>query len=44
MSFFDRSLKNLQERLIKASIKNSNTKKYQHAIEQKQFLIDIEKN
>ena len=44
MSFFDRSLKNLKERFVKASIKNSNTKKYQHAIEQKQFIIDVEKN
>lgn len=44
MSFFDRDLKDLQERFAKSVIKNSNPKKYQHALEQKQFLIDVEKN
>nr|DAT00727.1 MAG TPA: hypothetical protein [Caudoviricetes sp.] len=44
MSFFDRDLKDLQERYIKASLKNSNPKKYLHAIEQKEFILDVEKS
>jgi hypothetical protein len=44
MSFFDRDLKDLQERYVMASLKNSNLSKYLHAIEQKEFLVDIEKS
>lgn len=44
IKFFDRDLKDLQERYAKAITKNVNPKKYLHAIEQKQFLIDVEKS
>jgi hypothetical protein len=41
MSFFDRSLIELQEDYARAIYRVRNPKKYLHAVEQKQYLEDI---
>lgn len=44
MSFFDRDIKDLLNRCATAQMKWAESKKYLHAVEQKEFLNDIIKN
>jgi hypothetical protein len=41
MSFFDRPIEELKQEYAKAMFKSKNPKKYLHAIEQREFLDDI---